>query len=200
MLVLGFVGSGRMGGNTDILVQQALSGAKENGAETRIFHLNNMNIKGCQGCEYCKSNEYCPSNEYCKSNEYCYMSDDMQEIYKAISSADAIIIGSPIYMMQLSAQTKLMIDRLYAFRNRDGSIKINQKKLMQIYVCGYDDPNVYKQYFDIMNSLFDFLKIFNIESTITVGGTRGKDYINSNSEVMQTVKTAGRKLTDIASQ
>lgn len=184
MKVLGFVGSGRIGGNTDKLVQQALAGAAAKRAETRIFHLNKMNIKGCQSCNYCKR------------YDSCIIEDDMQEIYKEIVDADAIVIGSPIYMMQLSAQTKLFIDRLYAFRNIDSSTKISPKKLMLIYGCKYPDPNAYKQYFQLMESLFNYLRLFKIENTVTVGGLIGENDILNNSEIMQKAKVYGENLAD----
>jgi multimeric flavodoxin WrbA len=183
MKVIGFVGSGRIGGNTDTLVQEALAGATENGAITKKFYLHTMNIKGCSGCDYCK-----------KTND-CIINDDMQEIYKDISTANALIIGSPIYMMQVSAQTKLLIDRLYAFRNGDGSFKIEQKKLLLLYVCKYPDPTIYNQYFQLMNTLFSFLGLFKVDSTITAGATIGKDDIKNNLEVLQLAKAAGTKLT-----
>ncbi len=180
--VLGFVGSGRIGGNTDILVQQALLGATEKGAVTKIFYLDNMNIKGCNGCGYCKSNDSCRIN------------DDMQEIYEEIVSAGAIIIGSPIYMMQITAQTKLLIDRLYAFRNKDHTPKIDKKKLLQIYVCRQSDPIVYQQYYNLLDALFNFLGFFKIEGAIKVGDVFEKGDIRNNVEVMQIVKNSGGEL------
>ena len=54
MKIIGFVGSPRKNGNTDVLVQQVLRGASIAGAETKVFYLNELNIKGCQDCDYCK--------------------------------------------------------------------------------------------------------------------------------------------------
>ena len=107
MKILGFVGSPREGGNTEILVKEVLKGADESGAETEIVYLNKLDIKPCQACMHCKSN-----------NGECATDDDMQTIYNQLKESDAVVLGSPIYMWQMSAQTKLFTDRLYAVRLR----------------------------------------------------------------------------------
>lgn len=122
----------------------------------------------------------------------------MQAIYRKIINSDAIIIGSPIYMMQVSAQTKLLLDRLYAFRNIDSTIKIIPKKLMSIYVCRYPDPEVYRQYYDLMDNLYRFLGLFHIECRITAGGANDKGDIKKNTEIMELARASGEKLvTDL---
>ncbi|TZE82624.1 flavodoxin family protein [Calorimonas adulescens] len=102
MKVIGIVGSPRKGGNTEVLVEKVLSGAKEAGAEVEIFKVNELNIHGCQGCNFCQE------------NGRCRQQDDMQKIYDTLHSADAVVVGSPIYMSYVTAQTKLFLDRLYA--------------------------------------------------------------------------------------
>jgi len=53
--VIGFNGSPRRGANTATLVETVLKGAADKGAETRMVNLNELNIKGCQGCGACKT-------------------------------------------------------------------------------------------------------------------------------------------------
>ena len=55
MKVLGIVGSPRKGGNTEILVREALTAAKEAGAETEIVLAADKNITGCDGCSSCSA-------------------------------------------------------------------------------------------------------------------------------------------------
>lgn len=62
-----------------------------------------MAIKPCNACNACINK---PAKE-------CVIDDDMQQIYLALRSADSIVITSPIYCFNMSAQTKLVIDRLY---------------------------------------------------------------------------------------
>lgn len=101
--VIAFLGSPRVNGNTEILLNGALKGIREAGHEVQIFKLNLMNIKPCQDCGGCDETGVCVIN------------DDMDEIYDAIRKADRIILSSPIFFFGLSAQTKTMIDRCQAF-------------------------------------------------------------------------------------
>ena len=104
MKVLGLVFSSRLGGNTEILVQAALAGAKENGANVELLRISEMEISPCDGCMMCH-----------QLGE-CRIKDDMQEVYKKILDADGVILGSPVYFWSVSGQTKIFMDRTYALR------------------------------------------------------------------------------------
>lgn len=104
MKILGIVGSGREGGNTEILVNEALLAAKDAGAdELKIIKLANKKIDPCDGCESCAITGNCRIN------------DDMQQLYQEILDADGIILGSPVYFWNMSGQTKIFIDRTLPF-------------------------------------------------------------------------------------
>ena len=103
MKIVAFQGSPRLGGNTDMLLEEALKPVKEAGHEIVTFKLNYMRIKPCQDCGSCD-----------KTGK-CIIEDDMEQIYQAIREADRIILASPIFFFALSAQTKAMIDRCQAF-------------------------------------------------------------------------------------
>jgi multimeric flavodoxin WrbA len=102
--VLGIVCSPRKGGNTEILVREALAGAKESGAQTELLNVSEMNIAPCDGCTACH-----------QSGE-CRIKDDMQKVYKKLLAADGIILGSPVYFWSISGQAKILMDRTYALR------------------------------------------------------------------------------------
>ena len=104
MKALGIVCSPRKGGNTEILVREALAGAKESGAEVELLRVSDMNIAACDGCETCH-----------QSGE-CRIKDDMQKVYKKMLAADGIILGSPVYFWSVSGQAKTLMDRTYALR------------------------------------------------------------------------------------
>ncbi len=99
MYVLGINGSPRIGGNTDVLLDKALEGAKSRGARTEKVILNTLKFSPCQECEDVRD------------DGTCIIEDDMQTLYRKIEEADAIILASPIFFGSLSAQTKMMIDR-----------------------------------------------------------------------------------------
>ncbi|MCK4436553.1 flavodoxin family protein [bacterium] len=99
MKVLGINGSPRIGGNTDILLDKVLEGAKAKGARIEKVVLNTLKFSPCQECQDTRD------------DGTCLIEDDMQALYKKIEKADAIILASPIFFGSLSAQTKMMIDR-----------------------------------------------------------------------------------------
>ena len=99
MNILGINGSPRIGGNTDILLDKVLEGAKAKGAKTEKVILNTLKFSPCQECENIRD------------DGTCIIEDDMQPLYKKIEEAEAVILASPIFFGSLSAQTKMMIDR-----------------------------------------------------------------------------------------
>jgi len=111
MKVLGIVCSPRKKGNTEILVQEALTSARESGAETELLRVSEMKIAPCDGCRTCV-----------QSGE-CRIKDDMQKIYKKLLEADAIILGSPVYFWTVSSQAKTLMDRTYALRYPNHRLK-----------------------------------------------------------------------------
>jgi len=102
--VLGIICSARKGGNTEILVREALEGAKETGANVELLKIHKMKIAPCDGCTTCH-----------QSGE-CRIKDDMQKIYKKILAADGIILGTHVYFWSVSGQAKALMDRTYALR------------------------------------------------------------------------------------
>lgn len=103
MEIIAFLGSPRKGGNTELLLKEAIRGIEESGINVPIFNLNLMNISPCQNCGGCDN------------TGICTIEDDMVQIYDAIRTADRIILASPIFFFNLSAQAKIMIDRCQAF-------------------------------------------------------------------------------------
>ncbi|MCK5595712.1 flavodoxin family protein [bacterium] len=99
MKVLGINGSPRRDGNTNILLDSVLKGARNNGSEVEKIVLNDIEFSPCRECENMPN------------DRFCIIEDDMQTVYKKIEEADAIILASPIFFGSLSAQTKMMIDR-----------------------------------------------------------------------------------------
>jgi len=97
--MVGVVASPRKGMNTDTFVTKVLEGAQSMGAAVEKIYLNDLEIKPCQACN--KS----------PTPEFCFYKDGMEKIYKALETADFIVIGTPAYYDSISAQLKLVIDR-----------------------------------------------------------------------------------------
>ncbi|MBR3623606.1 MAG: flavodoxin family protein [Selenomonadaceae bacterium] len=103
--VLAINGSPRRNCNTAKLLESALNGAKDAGAQTELVHLYGLNFKGCISCLYCKRKD--------KEHGTCAMKDDLTPVLERIKEADALIFGSPIYFMNLSAGMIAFMERLF---------------------------------------------------------------------------------------
>lgn len=104
MKVMGINASPRKKANTQTLVETVLEGAAENGAKTRMVHLRELTLHGCLGCEGCK-----------KHLGRCVQKDDLTPLLQDMTSYDAIVMGTPVYWYHVSAQFKMLVDRLYCF-------------------------------------------------------------------------------------
>ena len=102
MRILGIVCSPRKGGNTEILVTEALAAAREAGGETELVLVADKNIAACDGCGACRE------------TGICKVKDDMQTIYEQLERADGVILGTPVYFLNVTAQAKAVMDRTYA--------------------------------------------------------------------------------------
>ena len=104
--ILGIVGSPRKGGNTEILVDEALKSAKEFGAETEIIRLAEVNIMPCDGCESCGI------------TKKCKIDDDFKAVFERMKDADAILLASPSYFESVTPHMKALIDRTGFYNTR----------------------------------------------------------------------------------
>lgn len=103
MRILVITGSPRKGGNTDIMAEAFAQGARESGNEVILMNAGQKKIGGCLACEYCFAHD-----------GVCVQKDDMAEILAEVDKADMMVFVSPVYWFGMSAQIKLVIDRLYA--------------------------------------------------------------------------------------
>jgi multimeric flavodoxin WrbA len=123
MNIVGISGSATGGSSTDLLVQAVLEGVSAPHVKTRFYRLNERQIMPCQACG--KSPE--PSLRTPAWADYCFFHDGMEELFREMEKAEAIVLGSPIYFDSVSAQTKLFIDRTNCLRPADFSDKSIQK-------------------------------------------------------------------------
>ncbi|WP_319780733.1 flavodoxin family protein [Maridesulfovibrio sp.] len=102
MYVLAINGSPRKGGNTEAMLNKVLEPLKDNGWETEFYQLGGKKIRGCMACMKCWEN---------KDNQCVVDNDKFNEVYEKMVRADAVVIGSPTYFADVSAEIKALIDR-----------------------------------------------------------------------------------------
>jgi multimeric flavodoxin WrbA len=109
--VLGIMGSPRIHGNTDLLLDQTLKGAQEAGADTEKIKITKVEVKPCL-------------EDYgCAIMGICTIRDDMDVIYEKLLLADIIIVASPMFFYSVPAQLKSLIDRAQAIWARKYLLK-----------------------------------------------------------------------------
>lgn len=112
MKAVGIVGSPRIGGNTQILVEKVLESIAKHGVETELITLADKKINHCLGCI---------SDEHHQNP--CIINDDMNSIYPKLLKADIVVVGSPVYGCNVSSLTKAFLDRLVCLPKKlDGKI------------------------------------------------------------------------------
>jgi multimeric flavodoxin WrbA len=96
--------SPRKNWNTAQLMKAAKEGAESVGAEVEYIDLYDLNFTGCRSCLDCKRK----GKEPC----HCYWDDDLSPLIDRILKADTLLIGSPIYLHEPTAQFRALFERL----------------------------------------------------------------------------------------
>lgn len=116
--VLIITGSPRKGGNTDILAGAFADGACQAGHSVEIFDAGQASILPCRACDACSK------------TRKCVFDDDFQKLVPMLRKADVIVLASPLYWYDVSAQLKLAIDKFKSFA---GNLHIVESVLI---MCG----------------------------------------------------------------
>ena len=133
MKVVGVSGSPRPNSNSAAIVKVALDEAAAKGAEVEFFEMSGMKFEGCSGCMYCKAKGKCVKN------------DDITNVLKAISEADAVVMSAPIYFHRYTSQFRALIDRMYCWVKPDFSCVIPAGiKAIVVSTQGSPDENAFK--------------------------------------------------------
>jgi len=183
--VLGINGSPRIGGNTDILLDKALEGVRNKGADIEKVVLSTLKFSPCQECENTTS------------DGTCMVEDDMQPLYKKVNEAEAIILGSPIFFGSVSAQTKMMIDRFqcvwrakYIFKK-----EIFKKKRRGSFICV--EASKREDFFENAKSIVkNFFATINVEYKweLFCPGIEGKAHILRYPDILKKAFELGERV------
>ncbi|AJA49246.1 NADPH-dependent FMN reductase [Clostridium pasteurianum DSM 525 = ATCC 6013] len=98
-------GSPRKEWNTATLLKRTLDGAKSVGAETEMINLYNLNYKGCISCFACKRKDS-------KFVGHCAVRDDLTEVLEKVITSDVLLLGSPIYLGNVTGEMSSFLERL----------------------------------------------------------------------------------------
>ncbi len=111
-------GSPRKGGNSDLLCDEFMRGAKEAGHKVTKINVADKKIAPCRACYACKG------------TGKCAIKDDMADILQAMIDADVLVLASPVYFYSIDAQLKALIDRTVA-----RWLEVKDKEFYYIATC-----------------------------------------------------------------
>jgi len=117
MKVVGFNGSPRKDGNTGILIHKVFRELEKEGIETELVQLSHKKIHGCIACYKCAENK----------DRRCVVNDDAANEYiEKITQAQGVILGSPVYFMDVTPEMKALIDRVGFVSRSNGGMYRNK--------------------------------------------------------------------------
>jgi multimeric flavodoxin WrbA len=182
MRVVAFNGSARKDGNTAILIRKVLAELEAEGIETELFQMAGKKIRGCTACGKCYKNK----------DQRCAVTDDIaNECIEKMIEADGIIIGSPTYFADLTAETKALIDRAgyvaransHMFRRKVGAAVVAARRAGSI------------QAFDSINHFFLIGQMIVPGSSYwNMGVGRAKGDVEKDSEGLETMELLGQNM------
>jgi multimeric flavodoxin WrbA len=150
MNIVALLASPRPESNSTAIASRFLETAAGLGATTRAFELNRLTYRGCQGCYACKLGE-----------ESCVLTDDLAGVLAAAAEADVLLLATPVYYGDVTAQMKGFIDRTFSYlkpdylTNPQPSRLAPNKRLVVVLTQGNPDEGLFA---DIFPRYTTFLK------------------------------------------
>jgi len=179
MKVVGFNGSARKDGNTAILIDYVFERLKDAGIETEMVQLAGKDIHGCRACFKCFSNK----------DGHCGVNDDyVNECIDKMTQANGIILGSPTYFTDVTAEMKALIDRAGLVAKANGDMF--KRKVGAAVVVARRAGSIHV--FDSMNHFFLISQMIVPGSSYwNMGLGLDKGDVEKDTEAIGTMKTLG---------
>jgi multimeric flavodoxin WrbA len=182
MKVIAFNGSGRKNGNTAILLQTVLNELLQEGIETEFIQLAGKPLQGCIACYKCFEN---------KDQKCSVTTDSLNEYLAKMIESDGILLGSPVYITDITAGMKALIERCGLVSTANGGLF--QRKVGAAVVAMRRAGAI--RTFDTLNHLFLNNQMIIPGSTYwNVGIGRDPGQVKDDQEGIQTMKTLGKNM------
>jgi multimeric flavodoxin WrbA len=175
-------GSPRKGGNTEILLKKALAPLAAAGWETEFIQLGGRPVRGCQACYRC----------FDLKNSRCSQKDEIfNECFAKMAAADAIILGSPTYFTDVSAEMKALLDRAGLVALANGGLFRGKVGAAVVAVRRGGGTHA----FDTMNHMFLMSGVIVPGSTYwNLGFGREKGEVSKDDEAARNMKDLGQTI------
>lgn len=191
MKVFAVNGSFRKEGNTDIIIDKILEGAKAAGAETEKVYVDELGILSCQGCLECRK------------EGVCSLEDGLMDVVRKLDDADAIVVGTPVYGNYMTGQLKILLDRLMGVISRityvpGGGIKSitrltpKKRNIVSVLTAGAPTPECAEDALKLFRRMLGSLNNNGfMEEIIAVGINPKGAILYSKEEWMEVAKKYG---------
>jgi multimeric flavodoxin WrbA len=163
--------------------------AVRQGAEVSSFTLNDLKYIGCQGCYGCK-----------RRSDVCVINDDLTPVLNSIINCDALLITSPIYIYDVTGQTKCFIDRTFSYLTPDFQVPganpsrlTPGKKLLFLITQGDPDPNAFSDVPVRYEKFFQGIG-FSTQSMVVSGVGLQEKVTESRPEVIKRLRDLARQM------
>lgn len=154
MDIVALMGSPRKNSNTDIVLDEMIKGAQENGHNVTKYCIGDLDISPCRACGTCMR------------GEECVLKDDAIEVTHKIASSDGLILATPIYFGQMTGALKVLVDRFYGVTHNPF---INLKGKVALIFTHLGPEGYYDSYIDLtliqpfqMNMHYEILDVIDI--------------------------------------
>lgn len=182
MKVVAFNGSSRKNGNTGILLKTVMEQLQEQGIETELVSLAGKNLQGCIACYKCFKNK----DRHCAVDK-----DPLNEYLGKMLEADGILLGTPTYFADVSANMKALIERAGMVSRANGDLL--QRKVGAGVVAVRRAGSIHA--FNSLNFFFFIAQMIVPGSSYwNLGIGREPGEVENDQEGMDTMRTLGRNM------
>ncbi|MDD7389063.1 MAG: flavodoxin family protein [Lachnospiraceae bacterium] len=182
MKLVAVLGSSRPDAVSTKIAECVMKSAEEAGCEVVVFHANDMNMKGCRGCNACR-----------KNGTDCVMKDDMQQYFRELHTCDALLLTAPNYCSQVAGPMITFMNRHYCMSKPDHTSRLEPgKKLIGIFSQGAPEGiDRYEANYDWYLSIFE--RHMELTGKIVAGGNSD---LSENGSIMTKARQLGRRIAE----
>lgn len=187
-VVLGIAGSPRRHGNSERLLEAALDGAREAGAETRAVIAAERGIEPCRGCNACSL------------TGECVVRDRMHDVYAELDAAGALVIASPVFFATVPAVLKALYDRCQPYWARvhvQGAAPRAKRPAALLLVRGGQDPYGFSSAIEPTRSVLSVVG-FEVVSTLELEGVDSPSDVGRHADAIARARVIGASLAEAA--
>ena len=183
MLIIGLQGSPRNKGNTNFLLSTFMDAAEKSGARTLTIDVTKKNVVPCKEYTVCEKKGFCPIDD-----------DVRDEIYPLLRQADIVVVATPIFFYNMSAQLKAVIDRCQTFWARKYKLKLkdpgaNMRRGFLLSVGATKGKNLFEGLQLTTQYFFDAIWA-KFEGSLTYRGIEGPNDMAAHPTVLEDVAKA----------